>query len=285
MNNKKKLLKKLRKEIITLEKHIENREVYNLKSSIMGAVIDAGIAIEYVLPYIFSALIMFQVNISDGNNPLKKDLVYDKLTVETVKTSNGLELDKIFDEYDESLNKDLLEYSTSWIINEYGLYERNITSYQVDDINLNDSFLLLNKEELDKNYNVIDIKKIYKDKLNDEDKIYNQDLVIIKSIKEELDLNNPRYENIFEMTGEFLLYLISTILSGKIIKIVKKKYIKDRIKDNLTLLKEDYIILDEKDIPNLKRIIEIKNNNLQLFDEESDNNRKLIKKKVDFNVR
>ena len=87
------------------------------------------------------------------------------------------------------------------------------------------------------------------------------------------------------MTGELLLYSVSTILSGKIIKIVKKKYIKDNVIDNLILLKEDYIILDKNDIPNLKRIIEIKNNNLQLFDEEIDNNRKLIKKKVDFNVR
>lgn len=283
MDSKKKLLKKLRKEVMTLEKHIEKREKYNLKNKIIRKVIDTGIAIEYLFPYILSSLIMFQVNLYDGDNPLKRDIVYDKKQIEITKTSSGVQFDKVFDEYDKSSNDEFLEYSSSWAINEYGLYEREITSYQIDDIELNDEILNMTKQELDDSYQVIDIKEISKNILTDEDKLYNENLVVIKKISEYIDLESRREESIFEVIGSFIIYSGTTFLGGKVIKLVKKKYIKGNIEEKLELLKQNYPILEEKDIKNIEKIIKLKRNNLLLFDEEV-NDRKLIKRKVNYDV-
>lgn len=283
MDSKKKLLKKLRKEVMTLEKHIEKREKYNLKNKLIRTVIDTGITIEYLFPYILSSLIMFQVNLYDGDNPLKRDIVYDNKQIEITKTSSGVQFDKVFDEYDKSSNDEFLEYSSSWTINEYGLYEREIVSYQIDDIELNDDILNMTKQELDDSYQVIDIKEISKNILTDEDELYNENLVVIKKISEYIDLESRREESIFEMIGSFIIYSGTTFLGGKVIKLVKKKYIKGNIEEKLELLKQNYPILEEKDIENIEKIIKLKKNNLLLFDDDV-NDRKLIKRKVNYDV-
>lgn len=286
MNNKKKLLKKLKKEVITLEKHVKNIKLYNIKNTIIKTMIDGGMIIERACPYILSSFILFQLNLYGDNDPFTRDLIYDIKRTETIKTSTGVIFEKRLNELDVTLKEGILEFSTPWVINEYGFYERKVTRYQVGEVDLNDEkILLMDKKELDNNYQIIDIQDISKDKLDGMDEIYNQEMIITRTFKDKIDYESERYETIFEMASFLILHSILIYVGAFPIKLVRRKFIKKDNYDELKLLKEKYIILKEEDIPNIKEVIEIKKNNLLLFDEEIVDNRQLIKKKVNYDIR
>ena len=135
------LMKKLTKDANRLQNKIEHRKLYNIRNAVVRSLIKSGIAVDYALPFIIVAMIIANAQTSKGNAPFRVDEIVEKAGIETIDTSSGIHLEHL--SYDFDYDDELIEYSTGWIVNEQGLYERTVTSYR-----LNDDIDLENKEKI-----------------------------------------------------------------------------------------------------------------------------------------
>ena len=168
------LMKKLTKDANRLQNKIEHRKLYNIRNAVVRSLIKSGIAVDYALPFIIVAMIIANAQTSKGNAPFRVDEIVEKAGIETIDTSSGIHLEHL--SYDFDYDDELIEYSTGWIVNEQGLYERTVTSYRLnDDIDLEKifvktymrdklreyepSFRKINKEELDTMKKILKMKQ------------------------------------------------------------------------------------------------------------------------------
>lgn len=212
MNDRNTLVNKLTRDVKALENKIEHRSLYNIRNMVVKALLKSGIAIDYALPFIFSLIVISYSSSAKRNTPFHIDEITEKAGIETIDTSSGIHLEHI--SYDFSYDEELIEYSTGWVINDKGLYERTVTSYRIsDEIDLSetDKILSMSKEEIENILVVTNIKTICKNTLTPEDKIYDSDALIIVNHCESEDKTITRQETSSENVCYSLLFIMKVL--------------------------------------------------------------------------
>lgn len=263
MKNNKSIVNKLATDVKKTEKQIEQRNLYNIRNTIITIVLKSGIAIDYALPFIISSLIILNIYLDKKNPPFIIDNIKEKANVETIDTSNGINIKHI--SYDFNYDEESLEHSTKWIIDENNLYERTSTSYKInDEINLNETkkILSMSKEELDNILDITNIETIYKSVLTPDDEIYNDDILVItnhtKSETETITRPETPIENVLNTS----IFLTLSLCCGFTISIMKKHLVKTSIKDKLKEYEQSFNTIKIDDLNKMKQLLKIKKQNL-----------------------
>lgn len=263
MKNNKSIVNKLATDVKKTEKQIEQRNLYNIRNTIITIVLKSGIAIDYALPFIISSLIILNIYLDKKNPPFIIDNIKEKANVETIDTSNGINIKHI--SYDFNYDEESLEHSTKWIIDENNLYERTSTSYKInDEINLNETkkILSMSKEELDNILDITNIETIYKSVLTPDDEIYNDDILVItnhtKSETETITRPETPIENVLNTS----IFLTLSLCCGFTISIMKKHLAKTSIKDKLKEYEQSFNTIKIDDLNKMKQLLKIKKQNL-----------------------
>lgn len=273
---KKELLKQLKREIKNLEYAINHPVLMKLNHSVMQRVLSLGLALDKCLPYILAIFIMFYAGNNEKNFLQSKKTI--KSTVNTIDFSNGYHFEK--EGFDYTFSDELLKYSTGWKVNNRGLYERMVTTYRLNSsIDLNDleSIFKISQEEINDLFVIINQELIQKNYLDDEDFVYNEDVLIVTNNYENenntMEVNKNIYENTIDLFFIAMLIFISGLAGSKIKKIV----FKDKIRNDLLKLKNNYQVINynEWQIKELKAILQLKKENLSLLQEENDHSYRL----------
>ena len=267
------MIKKLTNEIKRLESMIEYRKIYNIRNLLIKPLIKTGIVLDYALPYLLAAIITAYYQTSSGNAPFIADEVYEKTRIETIDTSSKNHVEHY--SYDIKYNDKSLEYTTGWVKNDNNLYQRTVTSYRLNDsIDLynTEKVLSMTKEELDNALIVTNIKTIEKSQLNEEDYIYNEDAVIV--INHILSDNESikRRETFYENTLHTMLFIALSFILGNAMANVKRVLLKTYVRDKLRELEPLYSEISTQDIEEIKAILKLENQNLELLLQNIDSN-------------
>lgn len=273
MLDKRNLIKQLEQDVHDTEKKIKYMTLYNVKAYIVRSIIKYGIVLDCLLPYILSGFILFKIYSSVWDAPFVLDEIKTKAKIETIDTSTGYhsEISSFDYEYD---NKTTFQHTTAWQVNEYGLFERTITTYRITS-SLNqfqiEELLSMSKEEIENIFIITNIEKIQKNILDLEDELYNEEMILIENVRD--DENNIRFEK--ENFGDNVVctisYLCAEIIAGFILDTLRKYFLKNEIKNTLKEKENNYRPISKKDLEKLKKILEIKKENLELLDESSKN--------------
>lgn len=288
MKNKNKLVKKFTKDVNKLESRIKYRKLYNIRNFIISMLIKSGIAIDYALPFILSAIIWYHSKSINGNTPFILDEVNKKANVKITDTSSGIHLEHI--SYDYDYDYELIEHSTGWITNDKGLYERTITSYRLnDEIDLSnkEKILSMPKEEIDKILVVTNIRKVQKNFLTPEDNIYNEDAIIIVNCIESETESKICLESKSVNFWDTIYYIATVFFSGISFNIVigatQKIIIKERVRDKLKESIPRYRQINRKDLEEMRNILILKKDNLSLIN--GTYNKDILYKKCSYKLR
>ncbi len=272
MENSDKLFKKFSKDVKRLQNQIEHVRLYNIRNYVMKALIKSGIVVDYALPFIIATIMIANFQISTGNAPFRVDKVNKKAKIETIDTSSGFHIENI--SYDYYYDDEILEHSTGWIINDNGLYERTVTSYRLNDqIDLSniEKVLSMSKEEIEKILIVTNIKTIRQSSLNPEDYIYDSEaLVIINHADSENDFitrNETPTENVINS----LLFIIESLFFGSSFRVIEQRFVKIYIRDRLKECEPIFKLINNEELENMKKILEIKKQNLSMIDASVEN--------------
>lgn len=272
MNNRSVLVKKLSKDIKRLENEIKQKDICNIRNYALKALVKSGLAIDYALPFIFSVIVLANSQSFKENKPFHIDFVKDKASIETIDTSSGIHLENT--SYDLDYDNELIEYSTGWIVNNLGLYERTVTSYRIsNDIDLNDTqkILSMSKEEIENMLAVTNIETICQDSLKPEDKIYDSDALIVINHTESEEEFIVRPETVWENIGNSMWYMLNILVCGLGMKAVEKLFVKKSIKDRLKKYEGSLKIINKEELEKMKKILILKQQNLAMLDETLEN--------------
>ena len=274
------LIKKLKKETKDLECQINNMYYYNVKVKIIRTLIKSNLFINKILPFVASFLVFYGIGKYEGNSMFIKDYIKDEPYVEMIETSKGKTI--IHTSFDYKYEDSKLEYSTGWIINKNGLFERNSIVYYIDEkVKLEDKDSLLNMTTEDLNKLVItDIYTIIKSELDENDKIYTEDAIVLTTHIIDENASIIREETNWENFWHTTLYIVLSLSWGASIfiingKVIKKHVISDMLNKNLS----KYKILSIKEIENLKKVYEYKKENLLLLTEDVQNDNAFVLRK------
>lgn len=276
MLNEEKLIKKLASDISNLENKINNPDLYNKRTNTIRKLIDAGLLIDYSLPIILAGLCIFYASYLYGNTPFSEDIVSAKANIQIIDTSIGIYNKKIsFDsEYDDEI---IFQHSTGWEKNEYGIYERIVTSYKLDDVitlDNKDEILSMTKYQVENAFAIENVEKIQKNILGPEDNLYNNDMLYITYFEKDENLVGTRKENAKEIGLTNLIYLILTFFVGKKFRPITDFLIGKHIKYKLGEMKLKYKEIDNWKVEELSNILELKKANFALlednYEEEKD---------------
>lgn len=264
------LISKLDKNKKHLEFQIKYYKLFNIRNKIILFLIENGIRINRVSPYVLSGIILCIINNSiDGGTLLDSATKYEN--IETIDTSTGEHLRSIsFDsEYNEKL-----EYSTGWQKNDNDSFYRVETRYYIDDNFYSKSveeILSMSKEEIEEVFEISDIEVIIKDILDESDKLYNNDSIIVTTTTVDLDNTQTSFsitkENIINLT--FLA--LFTIISGKICSKVLFKKQKNIIEKSLREIKKTYKLVQKEDLKIQHNVLYLMNQNIKMLNENSQN--------------
>ena len=262
------LIEKLTNDINKLQNKIEHRKIYNVRNFVIKSLIKSGVAFDYALPFIVSAMILANSPLEKGNAPFQIDEVVQKAEIETIDTSSGRHLEYI--SYDASFDDKLIEYSTGWIINDYGLYERTVTSYRLR-VNLEETekILSMTKAELEGILTVTNVRTIQKNSLDPEDNIYEDDAIIVVDYIESNDKTLTRLETDRENVSHSFLCVLLTLILGWCIVCGKKVIFKTYIRDQLRGYESYFRQINEEELEKMKKILELEQKNLSMLSGES----------------
>lgn len=256
----------IKSDIDVLEYKINNYDVVNRRNFIMRSILKLGLTLDYVFPYILSALIVFNVK---SNKPFVIDEIKANARVKTIDSSLGVHRE--IKSYTEKFDDEVLEYSTGWFVNEDGLYERHVTKYKLNgDIDLNDldSIFSMDKVDLD---NLFSSKEsvVVKYSLDDDDYLYNDDVIVVVNHYESSDDYIYRLEtdkdNWFYSISWIGIVLIWGYNFSNWKYILIKSYVKDKINGYTIMYKK----IDVNELDNLRKLLEVKKCNLDML---NDNN-------------
>ena len=169
-----------------------------------------------------------------------------------------------------------IQYTTGWKISPEGIYERELTTYKIDDTIefTNKEIFEKSQKELQEIFKIKKIENIKKEYLLPEDMIYNEDMIIITEKEVDKDLKTSQYETDKENFIVTLNYLAMIFLWGNINRYIinyfdkgeKRKYLKNlkstildpteidqkllkkELLESLKLQKENLSILTEDDL-------------------------------------
>lgn len=265
------LMKKLTKDANRLQNKIEHRKLYNIRNTVVRSLIKSGIAVDYALPFIIVAMIIANAQTSKGNAPFRVDEIVEKAGIETIDTSSGIHLEHL--SYDFDYDDELIEYSTGWIVNEQGLYERTVTSYRLnDDIELEnkEKILEMTKDDIDNALVITDIKTVKKNTLNPEDEIYNSDAIIVIDHSESEEETITRLETKSENFWHSLWYIVLVLSYGNNVRLLEKIFVKTYMRDKLREYEPSFRKINKEELDTMKKILKMKQENLSMLN--NDNN-------------
>lgn len=265
------LMKKLTKDANRLQNKIEHRKLYNIRNAVVRSLIKSGIAVDYALPFIIVAMIIANAQTSKGNTPFRVDEIVEKAGIETIDTSSGIHLEHL--SYDFDYDDELIEYSTGWIVNEQGLYERTVTSYRLnDDIDLEnkEKILEMTKDDIDNALVITDIKTVKKNALNPEDQIYNSDAIIVIDHSESEEETITRLETKSENFWHSLWYIVLVLSYGNNVRLLEKIFVKTYMRDKLREYEPSFRKINKEELDTMKKILKMKQENLSMLN--NDNN-------------
>lgn len=263
MSDEEKLLKSLTKEVKDMESMIKNAKLYKLKKQFKKYLIKSGIVLNHVIPYALASFISYGSVSAIGYNPFSYEKVKENAKIETFETSTGL--NRKTSSKDIEYGSNSFGHTTAWKLNDNGLYERTITVYEIDDsIDLSDTdkVLSMTKEEVEAKLNIIDIKTIQKNVLNEEDKIYDEDMLIITRSTEDEDDFKMRNETFFENILDVGFWLALTIVFGATINVINKKLFK--LDEKLKAIDES-IVIEKVDVSTISEVLKVKKHNLEMI--------------------
>lgn len=272
MKNRNELVNKLSKDVKKLENKIEHRKIYNIRNFVVKSLLKSGIAIDYALPFILASIVIVHSYSAKGNAPFHIDEITEKVSIETIDTSSGIHLENV--SYDFSYDDELIEYSTGWVTNDKGLYERIVTSYRIsDEIDLSetDKILSMSKEEIENMLVVTNIQTICKNTLTPEDKIYDAEALIVINHSESEDETITRQETSSENIWNSIWFIIMALCWGNNVRNIEKLFVKTYIRDRLREYEPLFRQINKEELETMKRILEVKKQNLAMIDETSNN--------------
>lgn len=267
MTSKEEINQILTDDVSIIENKINNIEVVNKKNKILKTLVKIGIKLESARPYITAAILTFYLDPSMINNPpfFLNDLKI-KEQIETIDTSSGFHEEKR--SFDKEYKEEKLQYSTGWIKNKNGLYERTIISYKLtDDIDLNnkEEILSMSKDQLQQLLQITNVETIKKSHLDEDDELFMEESIIIinhttsnntKIVKE---TNEENYRN-------SIVFLLLVAIIGLGLHGIKNIFTKNKIKDKLEDIEESLKPINEEELKLLKKLLLLKKENLSLLE-------------------
>ena len=248
---KKDFLKDMEKDISSLEKKIDDISFYNFKMRVMRSFFKTGLGINYAFPFILSFLILFNGANMVDTTPFVCDKVCKELDFDSFSNY------EFITEFDDNM----FLHSTSWDLNESGFYEREVTYYKYNDMELSDIFSY-SFYEFDSLFEVVSTSRVVKGKLDDCDEIFNEETVILlkgnslTAVSTESDFSN------FATTGLFLFF---SYVMGWGFKDIGDKLFGTYIIDKLKEREEKFRPLSSREINELKILLELKKENYDMF--------------------
>lgn len=246
-----------------IKNKIDNYKKYNQINKVRRKIVKTGIAIDYAFPLILSFIILLNISKKTNNNPFIIDDIEETENLELIDTSNGYHEENKY--YEESIYPKI-EYSESWKVNEYGLFERKVTSYIIYNIDINDkeNILSMNKEEIENNLIPLSENIYTKTSLDEKDKIFLEDSIILTRVKE-TDNKKIIKETKEENALYTLIYISLFLIIEKCIKNIKRIIIRDKIKNKLEETHYKYREIDEEELKTLKDILKIREENIKMI--------------------
>lgn len=273
VNNK--IEKKLAKDAATLQFQIEHRKLYNVHTALVRLLLKSGLVLDKSMPFLLSSVLVLNSSHFKNNKPFKKDIVLKPGYIQYVDMSNGTHQENIR----AIRKKNYIEYSTGWYINNTGIYERTIVSYEVNS-KLNskslDDVLCMTKEELEELLEITDVRIITKEVLTKEDEMYKEDVVIVNQYVKTKDTKVLRQETNREYYSNMLMYIFTVLLYGSWFKTIKKFLIKTIIEDKLNNTITTYRCIHAEELEDLKKNLEIKQSNLEMLQDKTQENSKSL---------
>ena len=272
-----KILKDFSKDIDNLQFKIEHYKLYNIYTFFVRLLLKNGIMISKGFPFILSSVIVLNSSTYKNNKIFKRDIVQKPGYIQTIDMTNGNHEENVCVEK----GKNKIEYSNGWTINNQGLYERIVVSFKVNnrvDLENLDDILNMPEDKLRELLTVKEVKTVIRKELSEEDKIYNDDTIIVTQYIKSKDVEVLRKETGKENFEHSMMYILSvwlfTIWFKKVKKFLIKTVVEDKLGDNLAMHQYVY----EVELDDLKKILEVKKDNLMLLQNESqDKDRSLIK--------
>ena len=258
------LYNKLKKEVDETEYKINNVKIYNHKNRYLRNIIKAGIKLERIMPFVLAVSVTLPISKGIEHTPFVIDNHEQTLKMQIVDSSNGVHREKIT--HMQTAERKI-EYSTGWKKNDMGLYERKYSSYMVNpNMNLKDlnTLFSMNKNQLDDYLMLTSEETIVKEKLEEYDSFYNEDVVIVTNIADSNIKENEK-QSLFENMSETTIYILALLLTSKGFESLRKILVQDVVKNNLKVLESKYKYIDKEEVEKLKEIIKIKKENLQLI--------------------
>lgn len=148
------------------------------------------------------------------------------------------------------------------------MYERNVTTYRFDINEIREKYntiLSLSKKELDELFEITNIKKIQKNKLNDEDIKYENEYIIVKQVIDEEKYYRVRNETDFENFLETIAFFLFAFVEGLILENLSGVIFKKSLSTRLGYIELKNRPISEKEIESLKNILNLKKENLTLL--------------------
>lgn len=262
-----KIVREFTKDVNDLQFKIEHRKLYNTRTFLIRFLIKSGMALNRSFPFILSSALVLNSSSYKENKVFQRDVVSKPGYIQSIDMSNGSHEENVC----ANNGRNMVEYSTGWLINNQGLYERTVVSFNVNKkINLKnlDDVLKMTEEELKELLTVSNVKTITQRELSGEDKMYDEDTVIVTQYVKSKDVQVLRQETSKENFEHSMAYICSTCLFAvwfmKIKKFLIKTVIEDKLEDSLTM----HRYIHEIELEDLKNILEIKKDNLSLLQNE-----------------
>lgn len=272
MYDRKHLIHKLSLDIQKLQKKIEHKNLYNIRNYVVKALLKSGIAIDYALPFIFGAILTSHIDFYEENPPFFENDVTVSASIETTDTSSGIHLERI--SHDFLYDTECIEYSTGWVMDEKGFYERTSTFYRLNhdiDISNVQKVLSMSKADIDNILVTTNIKTIHKKYLTPEDQIYNEEALVLVNNTSSNDITIVRKETPFENIACSALFILHLLTNGNNIRIIRKIFKKTYIRNKLRNYEPLFSPIDKNELYILKEILEIKKQNLAMLDASKQN--------------
>lgn len=167
--------------------------------------------LEYVLPYLVASFISANILRQFDRNAFILDEVKYYENVETTLWSNGYEDTKTSTKEHFSSH---FFFTTGWSIDEFGNYTRDEVHFRMDDLDNYELEEIINMSdnELEELFQVIDRKKYTRNYLTEEDKKYDEDMVVITKSERVYSDDLTRHQTIAENILDIVINLGLNIL-------------------------------------------------------------------------
>lgn len=263
MNNIKNYIEKT----YELEDLIINSEYYKNHYKVIKPLLNFGIHIPRVIPFILSSmLVTFSLSIN-SRDPF---ILEERLKKANFKTTY-YGTDEILDSYsfDETF-EDSLKYTTAWKDTKDGLHERIVTTYEVPshDELLNDKIYTLSKDELDESYNISNVETFIKSVISEDEMRFVHDMAVVEvnNGKSSVDIVLKKQTFMENLFTDVLLYSILTIVVGGFMDYFILEKMKRKMKNHLEIIDERLNLLDLDTLKKLKKDLELRKENLELLE-------------------